>query len=408
MSAFDQDGVNDISKKRGFVIMSTPVYFGSARQKRLRADETLPARLDRILERLNLRERVKGELVVIKMHLGGNIGYSTVHPVFVRKIVDAVKQGGGTPFITDTPGAVMTAYMRGYSQETLGCPLVPAAGMADNYFRSFQENYKNITEWKVAGEIADASFLICLAHAKGHPCPSYGGVFKNLALGCQTGSVRGAMHDTFHCAPYWFPEKCPDAATRAAIIAACPQGAIVQDREHEEQLHLHMEPCNQCGRCLRVAPEGSLTLPKESFEAFQVAMARSTKAVLSTFAPEKQVYLNLATQITPVCDCFGMTPASILPDIGLFGGNDICAVEQASLDAMLPYPLIEENLPEPYEVQRDLPHPLQQIHGRYKDPYLVIRCAEELGLGNSAYTLVDVMDEAAPVAEPAVVSAAKL
>ncbi|MHB0935121.1 MAG: DUF362 domain-containing protein [Armatimonadota bacterium] len=388
--------------------MSTPVYFGSAKQKRLRAEETLPAKLDRILERLNLRERVKGELVAIKMHLGGNIGYSTVHPVFVRKVVDAVKQGGGTPFVTDTPWAVMTAYQRGYSQETLGCPLIPAAGMADNYYKSFPEHFKNITEWKVAGEIVDASFLIDLAHAKGHPCPGYGGVFKNLALGCQVGGVRGAMHDTFHFDPYWFPEKCPDAETRAAIIAACPRGAIVQDRENEERLHLHMEPCNQCGRCLNVAPEGSLTIPPENFHAFQRAMALSTQAVLSTFAREKQVYLNLATQITPVCDCFGMTPIAILPDVGVFGGDDICAVEQASLDAMLPYQLIEENIPEPYEAQYDLPHPLQQLHGRYKDPYLVIRYGEELGLGDSAYTLVDVMDEAAVAAEPVSVSAAKL
>jgi hypothetical protein len=388
--------------------MSTSVYFGSAKQRRMRAEETLPAKLDRILERLNLRERVKGELVAIKMHLGGHIGYSTVHPVFVRKVVEAVKQGGGTPFVSDTPGAVTTAYTRGYSQETLGCPLVPAAGMADSYYRTFPETFKNITEWKVAGEIADASFLINLAHAKGHPCPAYGGVFKNLALGCQVGAVRGAMHDTFHQDPYWFPEKCPDAETRAAIIATCPRGALVQDREHEENLHLHMEPCNQCGRCLKVAPEGSLKIAPENFHAFQMAMALSTKAVLSTFAPEKQVYLNLATQITPVCDCFGMTPIAILPDIGLFGGDDICAVEQASLDGMLPYSLIEENIPEPYEVQHDLPHPLQQLHGRYKDPYLVIRYGEELGLGKSAYTLVDVMEEAVPAGELAVVSAAKL
>jgi len=388
--------------------MSTPVYFGSAKQQRLRADETLPAKLDRILERLNLRERVKGELVAIKMHLGGNIGYSTVHPVFVRKVVDAVKQGGGTPFITDTPWAVMSAFTRGYSQETLGCPLVPAAGMADNYFRSFPESYKNITEWKVAGEIADASFLIDLAHAKGHPCPGYGGVFKNLALGCQVGSVRAAIHDTFHQDPYWFPEKCPDAATRAAIIAACPQEALVQDRENEDRLHLHLEPCNQCGRCLKVAPAGSLKISPENFHAFQMAMALSTKSVLSTFAREKQVFLNLATQITPVCDCFGMTTIAILPDVGILGGDDICAVEQASLDAMLPYRLIEENIPAPYEVQHDLPHPLQQLHGRYKDPYLVIRYGEELELGDSAYTLVDVMEEDIVTAEPVAVSAANL
>jgi len=62
--------------------MPSPVYFGSARQARLEAKESLPAKLDLILERLHLRDRVKDETVAIKMHTGNNIGYSTVHPVF--------------------------------------------------------------------------------------------------------------------------------------------------------------------------------------------------------------------------------------------------------------------------------------------------------------------------------------
>ncbi len=388
--------------------MSSAVYFGSARQQRLRAEETLPAKLDLILDRLNLRERVKGEVVAIKMHLGGNIGYSTVHPVFVRKIVDAVKAGGGTPFVTDTPWAVMTGYQRGYTQETLGCSILPAAGIGETYYKTVVDPYKNIQEWKVAGQVADADFLIDLAHAKGHPSCGYGGVFKNLALGCQVGSVRSQLHDTCHYDQYWFPDKCPDAATREAIVASCPRGGLSIDRDNPEHLHLHVEPCNACGRCLEVAPEGALKIQPVNFESFQEACAISAKHVLATFAPEKQVFLNLATQITPVCDCFGMTTIAVLPDIGLFGGNDICAVEQASLDAIGRLQLIEENIPEPYEVQHDLPHPLQQLHGRYKDPYLVVRRGEALGLGSSDYTLIDVMEEPVTPVEAGHISAAHL
>ena len=46
--------------------MASQVFFGSARQCRLEAKETLPAKLDLILERLHLRERVKDETVAIK------------------------------------------------------------------------------------------------------------------------------------------------------------------------------------------------------------------------------------------------------------------------------------------------------------------------------------------------------
>lgn len=81
--------------------MSNHVFFGSARQCRLEANESLPATLNPILERLRLRERVKDKTVAIKMHDGNKIGYSTVHPVFVRKILQAVKEGSGKPFVAD-------------------------------------------------------------------------------------------------------------------------------------------------------------------------------------------------------------------------------------------------------------------------------------------------------------------
>jgi uncharacterized Fe-S center protein len=388
--------------------MPVPVYYGSAKCRRLRADETLPAKLDRILDRLAIRDRVKGETVAIKMHLGGHIGYTTVHPVFVRKIVQAVKDGGGTPFVTDTPHAATTAYQRGYTQETLGCPILPAAGLTESYFYAFEEPYKNITTWKVAGQVADASFLIDLAHAKGHPSCSYGGAIKNLALGCQVGAVRSQLHDTCHYDQYWFPEKCPDPAVREAIIAACPRGALSQDTQNPDGIHLHFEPCNACGRCMQVAPDGALQIKPVNFHSFQEACAVATKQTLRTFDRAKQVFLILATEITPLCDCFGMSTEPILPNIGILGADDICAVEQATLDQLGRHSLIRENIPEPYEVQDDLPHPLQQLHGRYKDPYIAVRACEALGLGSTDYTLVDVMDDATAAAASGHISAAHM
>ena len=109
--------------------MASKVYYGSPRQARLEAKETLPAKLDLILEQLNIRDRVKGETVVIKLHSGNNLGYSTIHPLFVRKVVQAVKDGGGHPFITDVDWDVRGAEARGYTAEMLGCPIYPSAGL---------------------------------------------------------------------------------------------------------------------------------------------------------------------------------------------------------------------------------------------------------------------------------------
>lgn len=371
--------------------MPSQVLWGSPRQARLEAKETLPAKLDLILERLHIRDRVKDETVAIKMHTGNTIGYSTVHPVFVRKVVQAVEDGGGKPFICDVNWDVKGAEERGYSSETLGCPVYPAGGPDEKYFYAHERPYKNIQTWKVAGMIEDASFLINLAHAKGHPSCSYGGAFKNLALGCMVGETRSAMHDAMHFDRYWFADKCPDEATRKRIVEICPHSAIVEDKNDPKELHLHPEQCNQCGRCLQVAPPCSLKIDPVNFYAFQEACAISVSISLATFEKAKATHIVLATHMTPVCDCFGFTSMPILPDAGIFGSDDIVALDQAVLDMTARTPLIEENIPTSIEVHTRQGHPFCWLHGPLKDPYLVVQYGEQLGLGLRQYELMDVL-----------------
>jgi uncharacterized Fe-S center protein len=383
------------------------VFFGSARQAALDAGETLPAKLDIIIDRLQLRDRVHGEQVCIKMHLGGNLGYSTVHPVFVRRVVQAVKDGGVDPFVTDTPDAVATAASRGYTEETLGCRLMPTGGKNDEEFVVREYEFKGMREWRLGRAMAEATFLIDLAHVKGHPSCGFGAAHKNLALGAYMGATRGKMHDTMQFDQYWFPEHANgDPAVVQKIIDSCPVGGLVGDRENAGSIHLHPEQCNQCGQCLDVAPAGSLRIQPENFWAFQEANAIAVKLCLDTFAPEKRVFINLATHMTPVCDCFGFTGLPVLRDIGIFGANDIVAIDEATLDAIAREPLIVENVPlcmqthvchdgQSHRAHGPL-HPWQQLHGPYKDPYGVPRYSEALGNGSRAYELVDVLPVRTP------------
>ena len=371
--------------------MPSQVFFGSARQARLEGRETLPAKLDLIIDRLHIRDRVKGETVAVKMHTGHTIGYSTIHPLFVRRVVQAVKDGGGKPFVTDVGWDVHATEERGYTTETLGCPIYPTSGVDDKYHYEHEHPFKNIRTWKVAGMIQDASFLLNLAHVKGHPSCGFGAAFKNLALGCVVGETRSAMHDTNHFDPYWFADKCPDMDTRRRIIESCPFGAIVEDKKRPGDLHLHFEQCNQCGRCLKVAPEGSWKIDPVNFYAFQEACAISASMTLSTFAPGKAVHISLATHMTPVCDCFGFTGMPVLPDAGVFGSDDIVAIDRAALDVTGRSRLIEENVPTCMEVHTRQGHPFQWLHGPLKDPYKVTEYGEQLGLGSHDYELVDVL-----------------
>ena len=371
--------------------MPPKVFFGTARQARLEAKETLPAKLDLILDHLHLRDRVKDETVVIKMHTGNNMIYSTIHPVFVRRVVQAIKDGGGKPFVVDVNWDTAGAETRGYSNEVIGCPVYPAAGPDEKYFYEHERPYKNIKSWKISGLIQDSSFMVNFAHVKGHPSCGFGAAFKNIALGCLAGNSRGAMHDAMHYDQYWFPEKCPDKSIMQQIADTCPHNGIVIDKDDPNQLHMHFEECNQCGRCLKVAPEGSLKIDPVNFHTFQEACAISTDIVLSTFEPGKVVHLNLATHMTPVCDCFGFTSMPILPDAGVFGSDDIVALDTATLDVISKTRLIEDNIPTTMEVHTREGHPFRWLHGPYKDPYMVTEYGEKLGLGSRDYELVDVL-----------------
>jgi uncharacterized Fe-S center protein len=81
----------------------------------------------------------------------------------------------------------------------------------------------------------------------------------------------------------------------------------------------------------------------------------------------------------------------VMRDAGIFGSDDIVAIDTAVLDVTAKSPLYIDNLPTSMEVQADAGHPFAQLHGKFKDPYVVLRYAEKLGVGSSDYELVDVL-----------------
>ncbi len=324
--------------------MTSKVFWGSPHQTQLDAKQTLPAKLDLILEKLELRQRVKGHRVAIKVHLGNDVGYSTVHPVLVRRVVEAVKEGEGKPFVTDLAHSEATAPMRGYTAETIGCPIYPSTGFDEKWFVTHPYKYRQMEEFQLGGAIEEATFLIDLSHVKGHPSCSYAGAIKNLALGCVTGETRSAMHDVCNYEPAFIKENCPDEKTRVAIRESCPYGGIVDDKEDPDGLHLHYINCNQCMICQDVAGS-ALVIDRESFMAFLKVNVIATKLVLDTFEPGNAVFINVANTLTPVCDCFGFTGLPVLPDAGVFGSNDIIAIEQATLDATDATSIMEKTFP---------------------------------------------------------------
>lgn len=370
------------------------VFFGSTQPGKMHPLCCFATKVDTIMKELDFTTIAKNDKVAIKMHLGFNDGYQTVPVFFVRRIVDAVKKVGGWPFITDNPTAVYNAYYRGYTQETCGCPLIPAAGVKDGYTYEMDIGFGNVASLEMGGVLHDADVLIDLSHAKGHNSCGYGGAIKNLALGGFSAPSRwDKIHGVEQSFPYWDSEKCtPDHAKK--LVAVCPYKAIAYDKENH-LLRVDFSSCFQCMDCIQADKNvGCLKINQENFAAFQELMAIGAKKVLDTFDDDKKFFLNFLIEITPFCDCWGLAQPCVVNDIGVVGSKDIVAIEVATLDLIKKEGLIKKNIPLNFKHVHNDPedlHPFQKLFGPLKNPYLVTTFAEKKGMGSTAYTLVEVL-----------------
>ncbi len=279
--------------------MTTPVKvtFASSRPSELRVDATLPRLLDRMLADWSFKKRFGGKTVAVKMHLGGQAGYSTIHPYLVGRVVKAVRDAGGQPFVTDSPGAVASARERGYTAETLGAPIVAVAGPSDKHVYARKVNFRTFKTAYIAGTIVDADALIVLSHGKGHGHSGFGGAIKNIAMGCVDGATRGAIHRLSSATIQWDASKCTGCLL---CRDNCPTGAITFKKG---KIDIFDHACKYCMHCHRACPKGAITVDPSGFRNFQRGMALTVRETLKTFDPGRVFYITALLNVTPFCDC---------------------------------------------------------------------------------------------------------
>jgi hypothetical protein len=358
------------------------VLFAPAHVDRLDRNATLPAKFGRLLDRLDFGARFEGKRVAIKMHLGGDIGFYTIHPLFVRQVVQAVRAAGGQPFITDGSFSVEGAVARGYTQEVLGARIVGAGGEHDQYHYARETSVEGLPKVELCGNIVDADAMIVLSHGKGHGHTGFGGAIKNIAMGCVSYRTRGWIHALMSGHFAWQAELCTHCEQ---CVASCPTGAARFNDQGEFTISEHH--CRYCMHCTRACAAGALTMdqPIEKFRLFQAGMAATVKAALDTFEEGRVVYITLLMNITPLCDCWGFSTPPLVPDVGIVAADRIVPIEQASLDLIRVENLIPGALPDQLCPPGDEGHLFQRIHG--KDPYEQVRQAELAGLGSREYRL---------------------
>ncbi|MEI6210653.1 MAG: DUF362 domain-containing protein [bacterium] len=359
------------------------VLFANYAGKNLEPVNSIGAKWLRVLDQLNLMPAVQGKRTCIKMHLGGGTGFTTIHPYFTRKLVEKVRTAGAkSVFITDSPGSVLQAAERGYTAETVGCPLVPLSGQSDTYFekRLVTPAFGTFCEVEIGGEVLAAEALIDFSHVKGHGACGFGAASKNLSMGCVTQRSRGTLH-ALEGGLEWNSKAC----TRCKKCEAnCPNGAINMS---EGKFDVFYHNCKYCQHCVLICPEKALSMTGGRYRDFQRGMALTTKTVLANFPAQNRIFINMLMNIAIFCDCWGMTTASLVPDVGILAGSDIVAVEQATLDLIRTENLIASALPANWQLGKT-GHLFERVHG--KDPHAVVEFLEELGMGKRQYTLREI------------------
>ena len=370
--------------------MSSPVLFVS-----LRADNERNSVLQKVKRMTGqlLDKRLKsGDLVAVKLHFGERGNHGFIQPVFLRYIIEEVKERGGKPFLTDTNTLytgfrhnavdhLETATFHGFHYATVPAPLIIADGLRGSDFFEIEINQKHFKKVKVASAIHEADFLLVVTHVKGHVEAGLGGSIKNIGMGCVARSGKQMQHgETF--IPNPDSQKC--IGCRRCIIH-CPTQALSLDKNHKAKVQKDL--CIGCAECVVYCPTGAIAISwTSSASLLQERMVEHAFGVLKD-KMTKSLFINFLTDVSPDCDCCDWHDASLVPDIGVLGSHDLVAIDLASADLInRSIGLRDSSLSRAFQGGQDKfldVHPVANWRTQ-------IDYAQLIGLGNTDYSLKEI------------------
>ncbi|MCQ2083974.1 MAG: DUF362 domain-containing protein [Bacteroidaceae bacterium] len=337
---------------------------------------------------------MNGKFVAIKTHFGelGNLGF--LRPNYDKVIVDIVKELGGKPFLVDCNTLYVgsrrnaldhlcCAWENGFSPLSVGCPIIIGDGLkgTDDVLVPVNGG-EYIKEAKIGRAVMDADVIISLSHFKGHENTGFGGVLKNIGMGC--ASRAGKMEQHNHGKPKIDHDLCRGCRL---CQKACASNGLVFD-EKAKKMNVNTDNCVGCGRCI-----GACNFDAVSFcewnanELLCRRMAEYAKAVLDG---RPSYHVSVVRDISPNCDCHCENDVPILPDLGMFASFDPVALDWACVDACMK----AEPLPDG-QLYRNLHTPGfvdQHDHFKNSNPEIEWRAcleqAQKIGLGNRDYDLI--------------------
>ncbi|MFX1560823.1 MAG: DUF362 domain-containing protein, partial [Promethearchaeota archaeon] len=325
--------------------MPSKVYFTD---RQTRPDYNMLDKLEHIFNMLGLDNAIKpGEKIMVKTHFGqwGNTNY--LRPAYARKIVDLIRAAGGEPFVSETTGlgygaggayggrTTATEYLgmatlHGYTAASVGAPIIMADGYWGTDVIDVPVDGEHIDSVAVATALFDCDKVIVLTHAKGHGLGGIGGTLKNLGIGLVGKKGKAAMH--FFGDIKIDPEKCFGSEC-SKCLKVCPTRCISM----EEKAVVDISKCIACHHCVSVCSQVKAKAVTQTWRPNHTQapfFVENAVGVVNSIGEDKFYYINLAIDISDLCDCWNFGAPLLVHDIGIFGARDPVAIDEASLQAI--------------------------------------------------------------------------
>jgi uncharacterized Fe-S center protein len=317
----------------------------------------------------------KGDFIAVKAHFGESANKTYIKPVFVKMIIDKLKQSGASPFLTETSTLyrgkranafdhIALAEEHGFGFEKMKVPLIMADGLFGDDEIPVEIDGKHFSKVNIAAQIAKVQGAMVISHFTGHMATGFGGAIKNMGMGLSSRRGKLKQHSTIS------PRINQGVCTACGMcIDWCPEDTI---SIVDGKAFINEDNCIGCGECLAVCRFGAVRFNwgRES-RVLQEMMAEHSAGVIKA-VKGKIFYFNFLINITRNCDC-GDGGREISEDIGIIAGRDIVAVEKASYDIFRKANSVS----------------IQDAASFPVDPLFQIKHAEYLGLGSAEYRLFE-------------------
>ncbi|MFT9495134.1 DUF362 domain-containing protein [Anaerosolibacter sp.] len=369
--------------------MASKVYFMNLRSSS--KNTNISTKIRKLFDKAGMGEVLhQGDHTAVKLHFGEKGNNAFIHPIFVRQVVDKIKENGGQPFLTDTntlySGSrtnsvdhLTTAIENGFAYAVVGAPIIIADGLFSKNSIDVPVNQKNFKHVKIAGDIHNANAMIVLSHFKGHEMAGFGGTIKNLAMGCASAAGKQIQHSDAK------PEIIDKHCIGCSICAKwCPVDSI---SIQSGKTTIDLEKCIGCGECTTVCHKRAIKVQwKTSTDVFLEKMAEYALGAVNN-KKGKVAYMNFVMNVTPLCDCVPWSDTPIVRDIGILASLDPVAIDRASFDLVNnQHGNHDSNLTCNHEPGKDK---FRGLHEGTNAAY-ILEYGEKIGLGSNRYELISI------------------